>query len=44
MFRGGELRAYKIKQVSFLYTVGLLAVTKILHLRKENVFYNGKLI
>ena len=36
MFRGGELRAYKIKPVSFLYAVGFLAATKTLHKRKEN--------
>ena len=35
LFRGGELRADKIKPVLFLYTVGLLAATKTLHKTKE---------
>ena len=35
LFRGGELKAYKIKPVLFLYAVGLLAATKTLHKRKE---------
>ena len=35
LFRGGGLRAYKIKPVLFLYAVGLLAATKTFHKRKE---------
>ena len=35
LFRGGELRAYKIKPVLFLYAVGLEAAKKTLHKRKE---------
>ena len=31
LFMGGELRAYKINPVLFLYDVGFLAATKILH-------------
>ena len=42
LFRGGELRAYKIKPVLF-YAVGLLAATKILHKKKgEKKLYLGK--
>jgi hypothetical protein len=33
LFRGGELRAYKIKTALFLYALALLAVTK--HYTKE---------
>ena len=35
LFKGSELRAYKMKQVMFLCAVGLLAATKTLHKRKE---------
>ena len=37
-FRGGELRAYKIKPVLFFYAIGLVAATKTLHKRKEKIF------
>ena len=33
LLRGGELRAYKIKPVLFLYSVGFLATAKTLHKR-----------
>ena len=34
---GGELRAFKIKPVLFLYALGFLAATKILHKRNEKL-------
>ena len=37
LFSLGELRAYKIKPVLFLYPFGLLAATKRLHKRKEKI-------
>ena len=36
---GGELRAYKIKQVWLLYAVGLLAATKKMSKRKEKIYF-----
>ena len=39
LFRGGELRASKINSDLFLYAVSLLAATKILHKRKEKIYY-----
>ena len=35
LYRGGEMRAYKIKPVLFLYTLGFLAATKTLQKRKR---------
>ena len=37
LFRGGELRAYKIKPVLFHYAVGFLAATKTLHKTNEKL-------
>ena len=39
LFKRVELRSYKIKQVLFVYTVGLLVATKKLYKRKEKRFY-----
>ena len=41
--RGGELRAYKIRPVLFLYAVGLLAATKHYTKERRNIDYLGKL-
>ena len=38
LFRGVELRAYKIKPVLFLYAVGFLAATKKTQKKEENFF------
>ena len=39
VFRGGELRPYKIKADLFLYAIGLLAATKTLSKRGEKNYY-----
>ena len=42
LFRGGVLRAYKIKTVLFPYAVGLVAATKTLHKRKEKFYHKHR--
>ena len=41
LFKGGELKSYKIKPVLFLFTLGLLAATKKIFKRNNKVFCFG---
>ena len=40
LFRVGELGAYKIKPVWFLFAIGLLAAIKTLQKKRENLLSN----